>query len=241
MNESIYPNLVFPKISDRPFFYLNVVQTLDGKVQVAKNPKAYWPIGSDKDYETLIELRAAADVLIHGKGTATWTRALDKLGQSDFQVMRQKAGKSRDILYLVISAHPTDELIAYLNHPPVGVAALLVTVEDAAVSKKLAEAVEIVRLGKSEVDIALLSQFLYQKGYTSILVEGGPTLWASFFQCNLIDEIFVTIAPKIFGDEEGNTMTLISNHLFPPKKTPKLKLLSVQQYFDELYLRYRVK
>jgi len=37
----LYPNLKFPKFSDRPFFYTNFVQTIDGKVGVKE--EGYWP------------------------------------------------------------------------------------------------------------------------------------------------------------------------------------------------------
>ena len=65
-----YRNLKFPKIKNRPFFYTNFVQTVDGKVQVLKNTKDYWPIGSKLDHEALLELRAYSDCLIHGSNLA---------------------------------------------------------------------------------------------------------------------------------------------------------------------------
>ena len=67
----LYPNLKFPKVLKRPFFYTNFVQTVDGKVGVGKSElQGYWPIGSKKDYEVLTELRAYADCLIHGGNLA---------------------------------------------------------------------------------------------------------------------------------------------------------------------------
>lgn len=89
-------------------------------------------------------------------------------------------------------------------------------------------------------NIKQLVSKLQSKGYKHILVEGGPTLLGSFLKENLIDEIFLTIAPKIFGNDKGNTLTLVEGYLFPPKATKKLKLLSIKQIGDELFLRYRV-
>ena len=80
---------------------------------------------------------------------------------------------------------------------------------------------------------------LYQKGYRNILVEGGPTLLASFLKEDLIDEIFLTISPKIFGSEKDTTLTLVEGYLFPPKKIKKFKLISVKKLGDEVFLRYR--
>lgn len=60
----------------------------------------------------------------------------------------------------------------------------------------------------------------------------------SFLKDNLIDEIFLTIAPRIFGTEPGKTLTLVEGILFKPNQIKKLKLVSVKKAGDELYLRY---
>lgn len=85
-----------------------------------------------------------------------------------------------------------------------------------------------------------LSRDLYKKGYKSVLVEGGPTLLGSFLKENLIDEIFLTIAPKIYGTENLATKTLVEGILFPPNQIKKLKLLSVKRIGNELFVRYLV-
>ncbi len=38
-----------------------------------------------------------------------------------------------------------------------------------------------------------------QKGYKNLIMAGGPHLATSFFQKKLIDELWLTIEPKIFG------------------------------------------
>ena len=81
---------------------------------------------------------------------------------------------------------------------------------------------------------------LHKKGYKNVLVEGGPTLLGSFLKAGFLDEIFLTIAPKIFGTEKDATLTLVENYLFPKKAIKKLKLKSVKQIENELYLRYEV-
>ena len=84
-----------------------------------------------------------------------------------------------------------------------------------------------------------LSKDLYKKGYKNVLVEGGPTLLGSFLRMNLIDEIFLTIAPRIFGTESNLTLSLVEGQLFPPNKIKNLKLISVKTISDEIFLRYK--
>jgi diaminohydroxyphosphoribosylaminopyrimidine deaminase / 5-amino-6-(5-phosphoribosylamino)uracil reductase len=42
---------------------------------------------------------------------------------------------------------------------------------------------------------------LYKRGITSVLVEGGPSVFTNFLKANLADEIHFLIAPKILGPE----------------------------------------
>lgn len=238
----VYSELKFPLKKARPFFYANFVETLDGKVHVTTAPRAYWPIGSATDYRTLVELRARADALIHGKNTALWIRTLGKLGDQTFQKRRKGAGMRKPIVYAVVSAHPTAVLMRQLENPPPGVRSLLVTARTSLLPKDKANrgGIEILRLGKNMVDLKALASYLNAKGLRRVLVEGGPKLFSSFLEAGLIDEIFVTIAPKIFGNIRNAAATMAEGYLFPPDKAPNLQLISVKKISSEVYLRYRV-
>lgn len=85
-----------------------------------------------------------------------------------------------------------------------------------------------------------LIPYLKEKGYKNVLVEGGPTLLGSFLKENLMDELFLTISPKIYGSDE-TTKNLVEGQLFPPDQIKHLKLLSVKKFKDELFLRYSLK
>lgn len=211
----MYPNLKFPSVSGRPFFYTNFVSTIDGKIQVTTNPTAYWPIGSPTDYKTLIELRAYADVLIHGKNTALSHRTVDSIGKKEFKELRKKIGKENDLLYVVLSNHPEEKLRHQLEHP------------------------EISKILITDLSVSNLSGKLYNEGYKTILVEGGPHVLGSFLKHDLMDEVFLTIAPKIFGNDKNATLTMSEGYLFPPKEVKKFNLLSVKQVENELFIRYR--
>lgn len=235
----LYKNLTFPKIPSRPFFYSNFVSTIDGKVQVTTpNQSEYWPIGSKLDYQTLLELRSHADVLIHGRTTATGFGTLNSLSKEEFKKMRKKAGKKKPIVYLILTRNP-DSVISYLKNPNLPV--IIITTENARITSKSYPGIEIERIGKNNIDIKKLSSFLHKKGFTDILVEGGPKTLGAFFTDNLIDEVFLTIAPKIFGNSDNSTLTMVEGTLFAPKDIKKLKLISLQQVEDEVYLRYRLK
>src|SRR5258708_31253801 len=113
----VYENLSFDIPQNRPFYFTNFVSTVDGKVRVTtKDGEKYWPIGSKTDYQTLIELRAYADVLIHGKNTAMSHKTVDSLAKPEFKKLRTQFGKTSDIFYVVMSDHPTPELERQLQN-----------------------------------------------------------------------------------------------------------------------------
>lgn len=207
----IYKNLTFPSKANRPFFYTNFVVTLDGKAQVLENTKEYWPIGSDNDREVLHELRAHADILIHGKNLAKefGQITINSLSKEEFKKMRTDLRRGPTLPYYIVSDHPADL-------PPLSGAIIVGS------------------------DLQKLSQDLHQKGYQNVLVEGGPTLLGSFLKENLMDEIFLTIAPKIFGSKKDMTLTLVEGILFPPNQIKNLELLSVEKIDNEVFLRYAV-
>lgn len=212
----LYEDISFTKRADRPFFYTDFVATLDGKVYI--NKKGYWPIGSKNDYDVFTILRAKADVIIDGKQTALrfGKNTIQTIHDRKFQELRKKMGKANIPDYVVVTQHPSQELTDVLQNP-YGFEPIIFS-----------------------EDISQLSTFLKKKGAEHVFIDGGPLLLGSFFAQNLIDEVFLTIAPKIVGNEKDMTVTLVEGLLFPPEKIKKLLLLSSQTVGDEVFLRYKV-
>ena len=69
----------------------------------------------------------------------------------------------------------------------------------------------------------------------SLLVEGGPRLNHALMSDDLIDELFLTVAPKLLGKTEEDSKTIIEGAL---KTTATLHLISVHLAAGELFLRY---
>ncbi len=213
----LYEDFVFQSPSDRPFYFINFVSTIDGKIRVTNaDGDKYWPIGSKLDYQTLIELRAYADVLIHGKNTASSHRTVDSLAKPEFRELRKNLGKSEDLVYIVLSDHPDEKLHRQLEN-----------------SNNIKS-----RILKS--DITELNQLLTKKEHKIVLVEGGPHVLGAFFKARLIDEVFLTLAPKIFGNEKNETLTMVEGFMFPADQVPTLELISTKSIENELFLRYKV-
>lgn len=235
----IYPNLHFPTLSNRPYFYTNFVSTVDGKIQVITNPKAYWPIGSELDYKTFLELRCYSDAIIQGRNTALRQKTVESLAKNEYKTLRKKLGKKKDILYIVITNNPDRLLANHLNNTHT-IRPLIVTSEKASVAKEINAVAEVIRLGKEGVALKQLSSYLFKSNFKTIHVEAGPSLVTQFLKLNLIDELFLTLAPKIIGNEKSKALTMSEGYLFPPQEIKKLQLISVKQIASEIFLRYKV-
>lgn len=216
----MYEKVEFPDLPDRPYFYTNFVATLDGKVDVPARHEEYWPIGSPTDHAELVNLRVPADALIHGRATAMMHRTVESLAKPEFAAARARRGKVKDLLYVVLSGHP-----------------------DAALRRQLendgGQGHHVESLVADGKDLPALARDLKQKGIGVALVEGGPRLAGSFFAAGLIDEIFLTLAPKVFGGGGPETLTMAEGALLSPEQAGDWKLVSALPVENEVFLRYR--
>lgn len=210
----LYPNLKFPKPSKhRPFFYTNFVQTVDGKVAVKEEGL---PAGRQGYWP--IGSKKDYEVLTELRSYADCLIHGGNLAREFGEITIRSLNKrlfQQTRRVLGKSAKLPYYVITHdtnFTHP------MWTTYSD---------------------DLEQLSEELYEKGYKHVLVEGGPTLLGSFLNKGLMDEIFLTIAPKIYGSKPDSTKTLIEGILLPFNKF-KLKLISVKKIKDELFLRYRL-
>lgn len=211
----LYQNLVLPTKSYRPFFYTSFVQTADGKAYV--NKKNYWPIGSRVDYETFTDLRARADAIIDGKNTAIrfGKPTIDTLHSKSFKKLRESYDKTEQMEYIVLTKTPDETLKNALKN-------------------SYGFKPTIFR-----EDIQSLVRYLQKKGSKHVFVDGGPHVIASFLREKLLGEMFLTIAPKIFGNQDNKAITMVEGILLDPHEI-NLKLVSMEKVENEAYLHYKI-
>jgi riboflavin biosynthesis pyrimidine reductase len=77
---------------------------------------------------------------------------------------------------------------------------------------------------------------LRAEGYERVLTEGGPTLVGELVAENLLDELFVTVSPRIFGRAPGDARKSLI-HGVGLLGTP-LELASARRQGSHLFLRY---
>lgn len=75
-------------------------------------------------------------------------------------------------------------------------------------------------------------------GCRRALSEGGPTFNAAVLRADVLDELFLTFAPKLVA---GQGKTIVDGPQFPFKQWPLLELVTLYEQASELFFRYRVR
>jgi riboflavin biosynthesis pyrimidine reductase len=87
--------------------------------------------------------------------------------------------------------------------------------------------------GGERADLAALLASLRAEGVRALLCEGGPTLHAALQAEGLVDELFLTIAPKLSG---GGAPRILDG---PLPGVVEMELVWLLEDEGELFARYR--
>jgi len=105
--------------------------------------------------------------------------------------------------------------------------------------KDFFELVEIKKVDAATIDLGLVIKDLQKRGAKDILIEGGGRLNHSALNQKVVDELLLTIAPKIHG--QINIQSLVDGPVPAGNPFINLELLeSEPQKSGELFLRYKV-
>ena len=97
--------------------------------------------------------------------------------------------------------------------------------------------VDVVRLDPGELTLTTMMRRL-RSAYDvrSLLCEGGPTLFGALLQEDLVDELFLSLAPKLTGG--GTDPAITAGPELAELRT--MSLIWVLEHESALYLRYAV-
>jgi riboflavin-specific deaminase-like protein len=229
------------RISHRlPFVFINMAMTADGKIANAN--RAISSIGSRRDHEHLLELRATADAVMAGARTVDSNPVTMGPGPTRFRRLRLKRGLSEYNLRIIVSGsgsiNPRAEVFRHRFSP------IIILTTDQVPSTRLkklnALADQVKVCGKSEIDFAAALNWLREKwNVDRLLCEGGGELNAALFRANLVNELHLTICPTIIGGRNAPTIADGLGASSLPEAT-RLELHSRKEIGAETFLVFRV-
>ncbi len=190
----------------RPFVYVNMAMTADGKIATAN--RTVHSFGSRRDLDHLYELRATADAVMCGARTVEISQTILGNGGEKFRKQRRKLGRSEYNLRIIVSGSgsidPGARIFKNKFSPIIILTTQRVPANKLARLRELADQVKI--CGEREINFPAALRWLRAKWKVKrLLCEGGGNLNDALFRAGMVDEIHLTICPKIFGGRTAPT------------------------------------
>jgi riboflavin-specific deaminase-like protein len=213
----------------RPYLVVNMVSSLDGKATIDWRTRG---LSTELDRQLFHHLRTQADAVMVGAGTVRIERYGRMAKTDELRDKREREGLARDPLAVVVSARldlPAD--LPLLNEPEQRV--VIATGSDATLPG-LGDQVEYARVG-DDLPV-LMARLREDHGVRSVLCEGGPTLNSHLLAAALVDELFLTLNPKLVGGAAALTIVAGRDVVEPAE----LRLISVAEGDGDLFTRWGV-
>lgn len=245
--------------AERPFIIANFVSTLDGVVsyQIQGQSGGSSISGSDPaDRFIMGLLRASADAIIVGARTLhdvepeglwipeyTYPDAKHLYTEYRVNILQEPQYP----ILVIVSGSGRLQLERAIFRTP-GVRTIVITTSAGmdALVKAGASRLPSVQIHALDTNAGMISplailRLLYtQLGVRRLLHEGGPSLFGQFLAADVVDELFLTMAPQIAGrTADAIRPALVQGTKFMPDSAPWFRLFSVKQRSEHLYLRYQ--
>ena len=181
--------------------------TVDGKIATAN--RTVKSFGSPRDREHLLELRATADAVMAGARTVDLASTAMGPGPAKVRQRRLKRGLAEYNLRVIVSGsgsvNPRAKIFRHRFSP-----IIILTTGRAKASrlKRLRALADEVKIcGRQEINFRIALRWLRKKwGVRRLLCEGGGELNDALIRAGLVNELNLTICPKIFGGRRAPTI-----------------------------------
>lgn len=198
------PKVRSPKL---PFVFINMAMTADGKIATAN--RTVHSFGSARDLRHLYELRATADAILCGARTVEISNSILGNGGKKFGKLRLQNNLTEFPLRVIVSGsgsiEPSAKIFKKDFSPVIVLTTKRATAKKLKILRELADEVKI--CGETEINFPAALRWLRAKwGVKRLLCEGGGELNNALFRADLVDEINLTLCPKIFGGRTAPTM-----------------------------------
>ncbi|WP_296862235.1 2,5-diamino-6-(ribosylamino)-4(3H)-pyrimidinone 5'-phosphate reductase [uncultured Methanobrevibacter sp.] len=186
----------------KPYVILNAGMTIDGKIVTAKNSSN---MSSEESLIRVHKLRKNMDAIMVGIGTVL-------ADNPRLNVRKVDANPEDNPIRIVVDSKCRTPTGAYItnNDARTIIAGANEFKHDFLTSDRYnvfkQKDVEFFFSGDTHVDLTVLMNYLANEGIKTLMLEGGSTLNFSMLKEALIDEINVSIAPKVVGGVNAKTL-----------------------------------
>jgi 5-amino-6-(5-phosphoribosylamino)uracil reductase len=203
-----YPPL--PARGGRPSVRVNMIASVDGATAVEG---ASGGLGGPADRAVFLHLRSLADLVLVGAGTVRAEGYGPPHLPSELQAARRERGQEPLPRLAVVSRSCLLDWDAPVFRDP-GPRPIVVTTEEAPAGRRAAASAvaDLLTAGREDVDLAAALSALGAGGADAVVAEGGPHLNGSLAGAGLVDELCLTIAPRLVG---GDSTRIVAGPALP--------------------------
>lgn len=191
---------------NRPYVFINIATTADGKIDTFERKGA--AISSRQDKDRVDELRAESDAVLVGGKTLLGELPKLTVKSEALREARIKRGMTANPIKVGVVTNADIPLESdFIKAGP----ARVVIFTTAQTSRSQLEAlrmngVEIFVHDTARIDLQKMMNTLAELGVKRLMVEGGGTINFELLRQRLVDEIMIYIAPLIFGGNSAPTL-----------------------------------
>jgi riboflavin biosynthesis pyrimidine reductase len=200
----------YPDLGTPPAHWLraNMVTSLDGAATVDGRSGG---LSNEADQQVFAMLRAYADVILVGAGTARAEGYGPVRPESEglrWAWLRDGRPPSAPIA-VVTRALDLDLGSALLTGAPPHARTIVITTESASPGRRAeaARTADVIVAGEVRVDLKAAVDALAERGHQRISCEGGPHLLGQIAGAGLLDELCLTISPLLAGPGANRIVT----------------------------------
>lgn len=214
-----------------PFVRCNMISTLDGAISLQGRSAS---LGGRSDRRVFQVLRSLTDVVLVGAGTARAERYGPARLDEEPRARRIAEGRPPvPPIAVVTGSGNLDWSSPFFTDPEVRPIVFVPRGVLSGVRERAAAVAQLVASGEERVEPRLVLDTLGSAGYRSVLLEGGPALNADFVHAGLLDELCLTISPRLVAG--GGPRVLAGPELPRPLEPEVVHLLE-----EDGFLFYRL-
>src|SRR2546423_8367006 len=216
----------------RVWLRANMVASLDGAASSAGLSEG---LSGPADKRVFFALRGLADLVLVGAGTVRAEGYGPARPRKEFAELRAAAGQDPAPVIAVVSRRLDLDYDSKLFTEPVR-RTIVVTVADADPDRleQARKAADVITAGTGHVDLDAALDALAERGYRRMLTEGGPRLLDQLLLAGRLDELCLTLSPRLLGGETGLRI-LVGPAASPPAQ---LRLAGLCEEDGFLFARY---
>jgi len=225
--------------------FANFVASLDGIVALPGDTESGQIISGRNPADRFVMglLRSAADAVLLGAGTfrksARHLWLPDRIypaGDAAFRQMRAQLQLPERPQFVLVSASGSIDM----SEPALDGAWIFTTPKgEARLRAELPASAQLTVQDSDQISFRDLLSSLRAAGFARILTEGGPSLFSQLVQERLLDRLFLTSSPALFGRFPGDARSSLAQGLDLSGR--QCELGSVRRHGSHLFLNYALK